>query len=93
MEDMATGEIRVSILWEWLHKAAALTEGDPTSASGGHCSRRAVRPLLDEEYAKLQRRRQSRRPRRLEADDAADRAGDREDVRESRRSCRGSSIC
>jgi len=21
MEDMATGEIRVSILWEWLHKA------------------------------------------------------------------------
>ena len=22
MEDMATGEIRLSILWEWLHKRA-----------------------------------------------------------------------
>ncbi|MGE4133753.1 MAG: isocitrate lyase/phosphoenolpyruvate mutase family protein [Bdellovibrionales bacterium] len=28
MEDMATGEIRVSILWEWLHKKARLTEAD-----------------------------------------------------------------
>ena len=28
MEDMATGEIRLSILWEWLHKGATLTEGD-----------------------------------------------------------------
>src|SRR5205085_4282776 len=28
MEDMATGEIRLSILWEWLHKNAALTEAD-----------------------------------------------------------------
>jgi malate synthase len=28
MEDMATGEIRLSILWEWLHKGAHLTEGD-----------------------------------------------------------------
>ena len=28
MEDMATGEIRLSILWEWLHKAAPLTAGD-----------------------------------------------------------------
>ena len=26
MEDMATGEIRLSILWEWLHKDATLTE-------------------------------------------------------------------
>ena len=25
MEDMATGEIRLSILWEWLHKHATLT--------------------------------------------------------------------
>ncbi len=25
MEDMATGEIRLSILWEWLHKGASLT--------------------------------------------------------------------
>ena len=27
MEDMATGEIRLSILWEWLHKNAALHRG------------------------------------------------------------------
>src|SRR5436190_11176290 len=29
MEDMATGEIRLSILWEWLHKRAAFTADDP----------------------------------------------------------------
>jgi malate synthase len=28
MEDMATGEIRLSILWEWLHKGATLTADD-----------------------------------------------------------------
>ena len=28
MEDMATGEIRLSILWEWLHKDAPLSEDD-----------------------------------------------------------------
>ena len=28
MEDMATGEIRLSILWEWLHKAGRLTADD-----------------------------------------------------------------
>lgn len=28
MEDMATGEIRLSILWEWVHKAAHVTEDD-----------------------------------------------------------------
>jgi len=28
MEDMATGEIRLSILWEWVHKGAVLTEDD-----------------------------------------------------------------
>ena len=32
MEDMATGEIRLSILWEWLHKHAAFTEADALSA-------------------------------------------------------------
>ena len=26
MEDMATGEIRLSILWEWLHKNATLDQ-------------------------------------------------------------------
>ena len=33
MEDMATGEIRLSILWEWLHKGARLTEDDPETGS------------------------------------------------------------
>src|SRR6478736_2592971 len=28
MEDMATGEIRLSILWEWVHKGAKLTDED-----------------------------------------------------------------
>src|SRR5688572_15387195 len=31
MEDMATGEIRLSILWEWLHKRATLSADDPDS--------------------------------------------------------------
>src|SRR5207344_3003670 len=35
MEDMATGEIRLSILWEWLHKGAALTEDDPIGVTAG----------------------------------------------------------
>jgi malate synthase len=54
MEDMATGEIRLSILWEWLHKHAVLTEDDHIGVKAGDrftselCSR-----LLDEEYAKL----------------------------------------
>jgi malate synthase len=47
MEDMATGEIRVSILWEWLHKGAVLTEGD-------RFDRAMFVRLLEEEYAKLQ---------------------------------------
>jgi malate synthase len=55
MEDMATGEIRVSILWEWLHKGAQLTEADPkTGASAGDKFDLALfTRLLDEEYEKL----------------------------------------
>ena len=55
MEDMATGEIRVSILWEWLHKGARLTEDDPeTGASAGDTFEAALfARLLDEEYEKL----------------------------------------
>src|SRR3989454_11738283 len=34
MEDMATGEIRLSILWEWLHKSARLTETDGATGAG-----------------------------------------------------------
>jgi malate synthase len=57
MEDMATGEIRVSILWEWLHKHAALTADDPESGvhAGDLFSEVLFARLLDEEYAKLRR--------------------------------------
>jgi malate synthase len=54
MEDMATGEIRVSILWEWLHKGAALTEHDPIGVpAGNRFDHTLFTRLLDEEYAKL----------------------------------------
>jgi malate synthase len=57
MEDMATGEIRLSILWEWLHKGAALTEDDAeTGAKAGSIFDKALfERLLTEEYAKLQK--------------------------------------
>jgi malate synthase len=55
MEDMATGEIRVSILWEWLHKGAQLTEDDrETGAKAGEKFDDALfARLLAEEYEKL----------------------------------------
>jgi malate synthase len=55
MEDMATGEIRLSILWEWLHKGAPFTEDDAATgvrrgdAFGGELLSR----LLEEEHQKL----------------------------------------
>src|SRR5919109_755500 len=48
MEDMATGEIRLSILWEWLHKGAALDDAGPFT-------RELFERLLAEEYEKLLR--------------------------------------
>ncbi len=55
MEDMATGEIRLSILWEWLHKGATLTEDDPETGtrSGDRYTEGMFRRLLAEEYEKL----------------------------------------
>jgi malate synthase len=55
MEDMATGEIRLSILWEWVHKAAVLTEPDSESdvLAGDIFSKELFKRLLDEEYKKL----------------------------------------
>ncbi len=55
MEDMATGEIRLSILWEWLHKGAQLSDGDPAAdvRDGDRFTRALFDRLLDEEYAKL----------------------------------------
>jgi malate synthase len=55
MEDMATGEIRLSILWEWLHKQAALTEDDEETGvlAGDAFTAQLFERLLDEEYDKL----------------------------------------
>jgi malate synthase len=55
MEDMATGEIRLSILWEWIHKGAALTEDDEETGlkSGDVFTLEIFERLLEEEYAKL----------------------------------------
>jgi malate synthase len=55
MEDMATGEIRLSILWEWLHKGAVLTEDDASAGvkAGDVFSKKIFDGLLDEEYKKL----------------------------------------
>ncbi|HTF18430.1 MAG TPA: hypothetical protein VK658_10180 [Chryseolinea sp.] len=55
MEDMATGEIRLSILWEWIHKGAEITEDDPETGikSGDIFSEALFRKLLEEEYTKL----------------------------------------
>ena len=48
MEDMATGEIRLGILWEWLHKGARYTSGEAFDEA-------TFARLLDEEHAKLLR--------------------------------------
>ena len=55
MEDMATGEIRLSILWEWTHKGAALTEDDAETGlkAGDVFTLEIFERLLEEEYAKL----------------------------------------
>ncbi len=55
MEDMATGEIRLSILWEWLHKGAAFTDDDPATGvhAGDVMADALFGRLLDEEGAKL----------------------------------------
>ena len=56
MEDMATGEIRLSILWEWLHKGATFTEADAgTGVSVGERFTAALfARLLEEEQRKLE---------------------------------------
>ena len=54
MEDMATGEIRLSILWEWLRKGASLDGSGAPGGSGAPFSAQTFERLLDEEYAKLQ---------------------------------------
>jgi malate synthase len=55
MEDMATGEIRVSILWEWLHKGGRFTadDGETGVKEGDRFTPELFERLLDEEYRKL----------------------------------------
>lgn len=55
MEDMATGEIRVSILWEWLHKDARFTDDDAGTGvrAGDPFTPALFDRLMEEEYSKL----------------------------------------
>jgi malate synthase len=55
MEDMATGEIRLSILWEWLHKRAGFNEDDAATGvrAGDPLTADLFGRLLAEEYAAL----------------------------------------
>ena len=55
MEDMATGEIRLSILWEWLHKGATFTADDAEVGvkAGDAFTPELFARLLGEEYDKL----------------------------------------
>lgn len=55
MEDMATGEIRLSILWEWLHKNATFTADDAQVGvkAADRLSPELCKRLLAEEYEKL----------------------------------------
>lgn len=55
MEDLATAEIRLGILWEWLHKAAPFSAADADTGvrPGDPCNDALVTRLLDETFAKL----------------------------------------
>lgn len=55
MEDAATGEIRLSVLWEWRHKSGRFTADDPETGvdAGEPLTEALFLRLLDEEYAKL----------------------------------------
>src|SRR6266571_1029877 len=54
MEDMATGEIRLSIIWEWLHKHAAFTADDAQLGvkAGDHLTAELCKRLLAEAFRK-----------------------------------------
>jgi len=57
MEDAATGEIRLSILWEWIHKNATLTDDDKETGvkAGDRFTAQLFSRLLSEEYEKLRK--------------------------------------
>ena len=82
MEDMATGEIRLSILWEWLHKNAAFTADDESGVQAGdRLTPELFARLLAEEYEKLLNAGNRDVHDDSKNDDAADRARDRRDLR------------
>ncbi len=55
MEDAATGEIRMSILWEWLHKGATFTDTDKETGvnAGDRVAADLLVRIVEEEHAKL----------------------------------------
>lgn len=55
MEDMATGEIRLSILWEWVHKSAIITKDDEDTGTkdGDIFTMELFERLMEEEFGKL----------------------------------------
>jgi malate synthase len=55
MEDAATGEIRLSVLWEWLHKSGRFTADDVATGvrAGESLTEELFLRLLDDEYTKL----------------------------------------
>jgi len=55
MEDMATGEIRLSIAWEWIHKGGELNEDDPETGlkAGDVLDWKVFERVIEEEYNKL----------------------------------------
>jgi malate synthase len=55
MEDAATGEIRLSVLWEWLHKSGSFSADDEQTGvrAGDTLTETLFLRLLEEEYAKL----------------------------------------
>ncbi|PID96368.1 MAG: malate synthase [Actinomycetales bacterium] len=55
MEDAATGEIRLSVLWEWLHKGGSFTADDEETGvrAGDQLTPELFGRLLEEEYDKL----------------------------------------
>jgi malate synthase len=80
MEDMATGEIRVSILWEWLHKGAPFTErrrGHRREPPATPSRRRSSRGSSTRSTHKLVAAGQPGRARALQVHDAAHLARDR----------------
>jgi malate synthase len=56
---MATGEIRLSILWEWLHKGGKFTEDNAEAGvkKGEVLTEELFSRLLAEEFVKLQKAR------------------------------------